>query len=194
MMKSFRDNSGISRGCMTLVIIALIVIVALVGLFFYGKSKLAPFCDEYLEKIEKGEYESAYDGLHGLWKKEMALEDYIEFEKTVHDSLGKLNNKKVTGIHASTNTNGTTATVTYSAQFEKGDCTIIFTLIKSDKKWSIAGVNYNSDALLDLLICPHCHKIQESLGKYCSQCGEPMKPEDIPETTEEKDTPTATEQ
>ncbi len=175
-MKKQKKHGCFFYGCFTTIVIILLVILTCVAVYFYTKSNIAPTCNQYLSLVESNKLKEAYHSIGKLWKKQQSFEEYAYFEKKIRRALGVCENKKFINSEISANTSqGIIAKVGYTATFANGECTITFTLLRTDGKWIVEGVHYNSDAILPLLKCINCESVQKSiLSKFCSKCGKSM--------------------
>lgn len=166
--------------CLAALVVLVIAGAALFVGLFREKQKMAPRCEKYLNAVERGDYRAAYRLIGRRWRDVQAYDEYVEFERTLREALGKCQEKTLTEYKVRAGTGGSMGLVVYHARFEKGECQIVFRLEKEDGNWRVQGVNYNSPALLPLFKCPHCGTIQKGLAKFCSECGKPMKPKTTP--------------
>ena len=136
-------------GCIFALIGSVCFVGVIAGVFYYGKSLLGnvtPVADNFLQHIDKNEYPEAYAMLGAGWKKD-SLEKFTQFEKGMQAALGTLKSKTQTGMSFNTDTSGTTALLSYSAEFTKGPATLNFTLIKEGDVWKVNGLEYKSKLL-----------------------------------------------
>jgi hypothetical protein len=160
---------------MTLVVLGVVGVAAGVGVYLYGRSTMGPYCVEYLEAVEAANYQKAYSLVGRLWKEQQGYEEFERFETHVRARLGAAGERTMTSVNIQSSGGVTMATVTYSAEFENGPCTIVFRLRKDEERWVVEGVKYHSDLLLEMFVCPHCRKALDSVGTFCPYCGKPLE-------------------
>ena len=171
-------------GCLTLVMLGVVLAGGCLTFFLHGKRKLGAPCEQYLAAVERGDYQAAYQMVGNRWKQEQSFEEYVALEKMLRQALGKFHKKSAMGVRAfAAPRRGGVGQILYRARFENGECTITFSLEKSQGQWVIEAVHYDSPALLDLLTCPHCGAFQKSFGKFCANCGKPMCPPNASDVT-----------
>ena len=172
--------------CLVTVILLVIGGVVFFGYLFRERQKVVPRCEKYLDAVERGDYKAAYRLISGRWRAAQTYDEYVKLEKTFRKALGKHRARTVVRFEVRADTGGTVGLVVFDAEFENGECEIIFTMAKEDDNWRVQAVRYNSPALLQLFECPHCGTTQKEVAKFCSDCGKTMKPEAAQPTTKPK--------
>jgi len=184
-MAEGKKHGCILYGCGTILILVAIIVAIGVGAYLYGSAALKPICDEYLELTQADKYEEAYQGLAPAWKETLSVEELAQFERDIRNGIGVLQSKTFTNVHIQSGTTGSTATVAYNAVFSKSpQCTLTFTLVKTEGIWQIVGVNYNSPEIEAGSICPKCQNAVSVLVQFCPKCGTEIQPTE--ESAEEK--------
>lgn len=165
-------------GCLTVIVVGALLVGAVVGFLSWGKGKIGVYCEEYLAAVQQGEYEAAYHLLGDRAQQDLSVEEYVAFAKTVHRALGGIQGKRLVSINVSSSMRGTTAVLVYRASCENAKCNITFSLEKTGDKWVVQSVHYDSPVLQQVFKCPHCGAVLKDLGKFCAQCGKPLRPAD----------------
>jgi hypothetical protein len=167
-------------GCLTVNLVILVVICGLFLLFRFGRTTVTPIVKEFLAAAESGNYDHAYAMCGDDWKQVVSREDFPEFFKLIHDTLGKRNSLSMRGINLQTTPAGTFARASFGANYDKGgDIEIIFTLKKDGEVWQILGMHCNSPLLMAALKCPKCGANNTIGAKFCAKCGDPLRAQQV---------------
>lgn len=159
-------------GCITAAVLGSLFIALIAGIYFYGRSEVGPYCDAYLALVKDQKYEEAYGTIAPAWQSAQTLEQYTEFESTVRDHIGELQEKSLTNVNIQSNTGGTFARIVYSAKYSKSPNVVLtFALVKSGSEWMVQGLHYGSPELAKPKICSKCGKGSNLLVKFCPGCG-----------------------
>ena len=165
-------------GCLVAIGLAAVVVIAFVALWRSATVNLDPHVDRFQAAFDQGDYKSAYEMTGGQFKATMTYDQFVDFGQTVKGVLGTCESKTRTSFNFKSNFGGSsTAHAVYTGKFTKGTAEMTFSLEKQGETWIIQGAHYASDLFARALKCPHCAHVNETLGKFCSQCGKPMKRE-----------------
>lgn len=164
-------------GCLVSLGVFGLVMAALAGVYLYGTRSLAPYPEKFLSLVDSGDFKGAYDMVGDGWKKQMTLEQFTEFEKSMKDALGACQSKTMDGVAVNSNNGVTTARLVFGANFAKGPAKLTFNMEKQGDEWKIQGLNYQSPLVAQKLTCPHCGAINNPGSKFCASCGKALTTE-----------------
>lgn len=103
------------------------------------------------EQIAQQRYEQIYNESSPLWKQEVSLEQSNQTFKTLHDKLGKVENRSLHSATEQENSGGPLKghvyILRYQTKFERGEGMETFTLVEQDGRWLLARYFVNSTAL-----------------------------------------------
>jgi len=103
------------------------------------------------EQIAQEQYEKVYNEAADLWKQDATLEQSTATLKTLHNKLGKVENRVVHSATEQQNSSGALKghafIITYQTKFELGEAMETFTLIEQNGRWKLARYLVNSTAL-----------------------------------------------
>lgn len=181
-----------NRGCWIAAGITALLMVAIfgtIGMVLYRSYKtFAPTTDKFLTAIDNADYNTAYSMAGSQWKAVSTLEQFTEFESRIRSILGTHKSTSMSNMNYQSINGRTTASVVYSAQFEKGQATLSFNLTEENGTWFVQGVHYNSDLIQQAMFCPACKTQNSGFGKFCTNCGKPL-PGTTPSPAEVPDPP-----
>ncbi|UCG34341.1 MAG: DUF4019 domain-containing protein [Phycisphaerales bacterium] len=151
-----------------------------------GKAEVEPIVEDFLARLEKQDYSGAYNRLGTEWKSIDTLEAFTKLEKRMREVTGPLQSRELEGFNIQRATGGSIAVCTYTGQFANGAGSITITLTDSSGSWKVVGHRIDSPLFIQVLTCPHCGAVSQSLADYCPSCGKPMRPdaESSPHQTE----------
>ena len=103
------------------------------------------------EQIAQERYEQIYNESSDLWKQDVSLEQSNQVFKTLHDKLGKVENRSLHSATEQQNSGGALKghvyILSYQTRFERGDGMETFTLVEQNGRWLLARYLVNSTAL-----------------------------------------------
>ena len=103
------------------------------------------------EQIAQERYEQIYNESSDLWKQDVSLEQSNQVFKTLHDKLGKVENRALHSATEQQNSGGALKghvyILSYQTRFERGDGMETFTLVEQNGRWLLARYLVNSTAL-----------------------------------------------
>jgi hypothetical protein len=103
------------------------------------------------EQIAEERYEQLYNESSDLWKQDSTLEQSTQVFKTLHDKLGKVENRSLHSATEQQNSGGALKghayILSYQTRFERGEAMETFTLIEQNGRWLLARYFVNSTAL-----------------------------------------------
>jgi len=103
------------------------------------------------EQIAQERYEQIYNESSDLWKQDVSLEQSNQVFKTLHDKLGKVENRSLHSATEQQNSGGALRghvyILSYQTRFERGDGMETFTLVEQNGRWLLARYLVNSTAL-----------------------------------------------
>jgi hypothetical protein len=103
------------------------------------------------EQIADERYEEIYNQSSDLWKQDSTLEQSTQVFKTLHDKLGKVENRSLHSATEQQNSGGALKghayILSYQTRFERGEAMETFTLIEQNGRWLLARYFVNSTAL-----------------------------------------------
>ena len=103
------------------------------------------------EQIAQERYEQIYNESSDLWKQDVSLEQSNLVFKTLHDKLGKVENRSLHSATEQQNSGGALKghvyILSYQTRFERGDSMETFTLAEQNGRWLLARYLVNSTAL-----------------------------------------------
>ena len=160
-------------GCVTgLLVVA--VFGAIGGVLYRSYKTFAPTTDKFLTVIDNADYKTAYSMAGSKWKAVSSYEQFAEFESRIRAILGTHKSTSMSNMNYSSVNGTTTASVVYSAQFEKGPAALTFNLEEENGAWVVQGLHYNSNLIQQAMFCPACKTQNAGFGKFCTNCGKPL--------------------
>lgn len=175
--KKKKKRGCLAYGCLTIIVIGLVIAAIGTAIFLYGKKQINPFVDKYIAAINNEQYDVAYSNLiSSAWRSSASVEEFTSFESNVKKIIGNCNSKSLQNVHISKNI-GTlpTAVAGYDAQYDKGPVFLDITLVKENEKWLVQHIKYNSELFIQAMTCKECGKPNKDLGKFCAFCSKPMR-------------------
>ncbi|MBN2712100.1 MAG: hypothetical protein JXR97_06640 [Planctomycetes bacterium] len=173
----------------------LLLVIAFAGfmahMYFSAKADYGPVLDDYNLLVKAEKYQDAYDSLATQWKSAQTFEQYKLIETTVKSRLGKIRSYPITGVNIQY---GVKTTLTASAVFDKGPCTITYTIIEENGVYKIAGIHYSAPALTGATTCPYCGQDAGKLSKFCPNCGKELTGDSEKTTSDQNETKPVAEQ
>lgn len=163
-----------SLGCGGAVLVLAICGGGIVFLLWQGKSSVEPAVNEFLAKLDRQDYTAAYASIGREWKAIQKEQAFTEFETRIRELLGPPQSKSTRGFQINTTPQGGKAVMTYAVTYAKGSGTMTITLSKEGGAWKVIGHRVDSPSLLQALKCPKCGRVNQALGKFCSNCGAAM--------------------
>lgn len=140
-----------------------------------GKAEVEPAVEAFLAKIGAEDYAGAYDSIGPEWKNLQTLEQFTKMHQIFRKHLGPLQSKTFADFNIKRDSGASVAVIGYRANFKNAAGAITVTLTNSTGDWKVAGHRVDSPFFTKLLTCEHCKTVNESLGKFCSSCGKPLK-------------------
>ena len=157
-------------GCGGALVLAVLVGAVVFALISKGRSSVDPIVDTYLSQMNDGDYAGIYAAAHPIFREKTGEAQFVLFAERVLGALGKSQSTSFRGINVNVDNGMTTTTATYKGTFEKGEASLVFTIVDS----KLAGVNYDSPLLESMLICPHCGAELQQVSRFCPSCGESL--------------------
>ena len=122
---------------------------------FVGMGRVPSDVQEVVNKvgdqIAQGRYEEIYNESSQLWKQSVTLEQSNQTFKTLHDKLGKVENRALHSAAEQQNSGGALKghvyILRYQTRFQRGEGMETFTLVEQDGRWLLARYFVNSTAL-----------------------------------------------
>lgn len=172
------SNPGLKFG----LIFGLIILIAglgVLGFFFKAKGfgsgassfKYAPYCESYLNAVQRGRYREAYAMIAPEWQEKQSGKQFRNFHSSLRDIIGTMYSKKIISEEEKDSSNGKMVVVVYLADFTQAEQTrITFTLFNKGGTWKVAGANYQNPKLMQFFPCPECGTLRNIMKKQCPKC------------------------
>ena len=162
----------IFAGCGTILGVGIVVALLFIGLMSRGRAEFTPILEEYLVLVEQGKFERAYDSLGDQWKAANAFDEFRDFILLVSDALGDYESAEMTSVHYRNNLGSPAWVVAvFTSTFEKASAKLTVNFQKYGDEWRIEGIDYQSEAIVSKLTCPHCGTVNGFDSFHCSTCG-----------------------
>lgn len=175
-----RKSNWLVMGCLIAVVVA-VAAFGIGGFFLYrGYQSVSPVTEKFFSCVDTKDFKTAYSMTSSKCKAVMTIDQFTEFEDSMHAILGKYSSASMSSMNLSTINGSSMGRVVYNAQFANGPATVTFTMETEGGEWKVQGVHYNSDLIQKAMLCPACNKQNATFGKFCSFCGKPMN---IPNST-----------
>jgi len=178
---SHHDGDGSSSrgcffyGCMTAVVVGVVLALAVGALVYYGYSGQAGVratADAYLEAIDAGDYVRAYDLLGPDWQSRMSPDQFADFEAGAREALGGCSDRRMASVNVQS-ASGTSARAElgYTITCGSGPMTIRLVMARYEGDWLVEAEEYASPEPDTTAACPSCGTLNPPQANFCSHCG-----------------------
>jgi hypothetical protein len=163
--------SCLGWGCLAVVVLAILGIGGCVWLAYRSGTGAHASAELYLQAVDGGRYEEAYDQLGSRFKEERDLDDFVAFEEATRKGLGRCASWRLAGTSLNRESGRSTAVLTYRLDCEHGSADAVFNIEDTAEGWLIQGIGYREPGAATLPTCPSCGEIVPRGAKFCPSCG-----------------------
>jgi len=135
-------------GCITTVVLVMLLAGGAFALYQYGMKALVPACQPYLDAVKAGDFDAAYDVVGQAWRDEQSKDKFVAFHRKMAEQLGAAKSLSFAGVNVETQKGAARATLTFDAEFENTDAVTTITLGREDGKWKVIGIGHDIGAAM----------------------------------------------
>jgi hypothetical protein len=166
-------------GCVTVIVLILLVIAGAGGLVFYGyrgQTAVRETAEAYLEATDAADDQRAYELLSPAWRERLDVDGFAAGEAQRRASLGECGAWRLAGMNVrSTSGQGSVADLAYRATCGAAEVEVSLHLVKPEDRWLVDGVEYGDATDLPITTapsaCPACATVNPPGANFCAHCG-----------------------
>jgi len=158
-------------GCLAVVVIAVLGIGGCVAFFYKGGSDAHAAANTYLEAVQTGDYEGAFEILGPGFTEQRGLADFVAFEQAARAEMGSCGDWRMNGTSFNRESGRSMALLTYQRICDDGPVTVAFNLEQVDGEWLIQDIRYNEAVGPVAEVCAECGAVVPPGANFCPVCG-----------------------
>ena len=158
-------------GCLAVVVLSVVGIGGCVAYVYKGGSAAHSVANAYLESVDAGRYEEAFQTLGPGYTEDRDLTEFVAFEQTARAQMGVCSDWRMSGTSINRESGRSVALLTYLGSCDAGPIEIAFNLEQVDRQWVIQDIHYNEPGVSVIPICPDCGSVVPPGAKFCPNCG-----------------------
>jgi len=163
--------SCLGWGCLAVVVLSVVGIGGCVAYVYKGGSAAHSVAKAYLEAVDAGRYEEAFQTLGPSYTEDRGLAEFIAFEQAARAQMGACSAWRMSGTSFNRESGHSVALLTYQGSCDAGPIEIAFNLEQADRQWVIQDIRYNEPRVSVIPICPDCGSVAPQGAKFCPGCG-----------------------
>lgn len=171
------DESGrnwmscLGWGCLVVVVLSALGIGGCVAYVYKGGSAAHTVANTYLESVDAGRYEEAFQSLGPGYTDDRGLGEFVAFEQEARAQMGTCSDWRLRGTEIDREPGLSATMLTYRGLCERGPVEVVFNLEKVDSLWVIQDIRYNEPGVKVIPMCADCETVIPPGAKFCPNCG-----------------------
>ena len=163
--------SCLGWGCLALVVISILGIGGCVAYLYRGGSAAHSVANAYLESVDAGRYEEAFQSLGPRFTEDRGIGDFVAFEQAARAQMGSCGDWRMSGTSFNRESGRSVALLTYQGSCDRGPIEVSFNLEQADGQWLIQDIRYNEPGVAAIPICAGCGSVIPPGARFCPNCG-----------------------
>ena len=163
--------SCLGWGCLAVVVLSVVGIGGCVAYVYKGGSAAHTVAKAYLESVDAGRYEEAFQTLGPSYTEDRGLAEFVAFEQAARAQMGACSDWRMSGTSMNRESGRSVAMLTYRGTCESGFIEVAFNLEQVDRQWVIQDIRYNESGMPVIPACPDCGSVVPPGAKFCPGCG-----------------------
>jgi hypothetical protein len=166
--------SCLGWGCLIVVVVSVVGIGGCVAYFYKGGSAAHAAADAYLESVDAGRYDEAFQALGPAYTEDRGLAEFVAFEQAARAQLGTCGGWRMSGTSFNRESGRSQALLRYLGSCDGGSIEAVFNLEQLDGRWVIQDIRYQEPGATVIPTCDQCGAVVLPGAKFCANCGAPV--------------------
>jgi hypothetical protein len=163
--------SCLGWGCLVVVVLTALGIGGCVAYVYRGGAAARSVADAYLEAVDAGRYEEAYEHLGSRFTEGRGIGDFVAFEQASRAQMGACGGWKMSGTSVNREAGRSVARLTYQGSCDSGPIEVGFNLERVEGRWVIEDINYHEPGVAVIPTCTECGMVLPPGARFCPNCG-----------------------
>lgn len=164
--------SCLGWGCLALVVLSILGIGGCVAYLYKGGSAAHTIANAYLESVDGGRYEEAFESLGPGFVEDRGLGEFVAFEQAARAQMGVCGDWRMIGTSFNRESGRSVALLTYRGSCDRGPIEVAFNLEKLDRQWVIQDIRYREPGVAVVPVCDACGDVVPPGARFCPNCGQ----------------------
>lgn len=166
--------SCLGWGCLVVVVVSVLGIGGCVAFVYKGGSEAHAAADLYLEMVDGGRYEEAFEALGPAYTEERGLAEFVAFEQAARAQLGVCGSWRMSGTSFNREAGRSVAVLAYQGACDGGPVEVHFGLEQLEGQWVIQDIRYQEPGVTVIPVCAECGAAVPPRANFCAGCGTPV--------------------
>jgi hypothetical protein len=163
--------SCLGWGCLIVVVVSVIGIGGCVAYVYKGGSGAHAAADAYLESVDGGRYEEAFQTLGSTYTEDRGIAEFVAFEQAARAQMGACGAWRMSGTSFNRESGRSVAMLTYQGSCDGGSVEAHFSLEQSEGQWVIQDIRYQEPGVTVIPVCAECGAVVPPGANFCAGCG-----------------------
>ncbi len=163
--------SCLGWGCLTVVVVSVVGIGGCVAYLYKGGSGAHEVAGAYLESVDGGRYEEAFQALGPAYTEDRGLAGFVAFEQSARAQMGACGGWRMSGTSFNREDGRSVALLRYLGSCDGGPVEAVFNLEQVEGKWLIQDIRYQEPGATVVPICAECGAVVPPGANFCANCG-----------------------
>jgi zinc-ribbon domain len=163
--------SCLGWGCLVVVVVSVLGIGGCVAYVYKGGSAAHAAADAYLEAVDGGQYEEAFQALGPSYTADRELAEFVAFEQAARAQMGACGAWRMSGTSFNRVSGHSVAMLTYQSSCDGGPVEAVFNLEQLDGQWVVQDVRYQEPGVTVIPVCAECGAVVPPGANFCAGCG-----------------------
>ena len=163
--------SCLGWGCLIVVVVAVLGIGGCVAYVYKGGSGAHAAADAYLEAVDGGRYEEAFQALGPSYTAARELSEFVAFEQAARAQMGACGAWRMSGTSFNRESGRSVAILRYQGSCDGGQVEAVFNLEQLDGQWVVQDIRYQEPGVTVVPVCAECGAVVPPGANYCAGCG-----------------------
>ncbi len=159
-------------GCLALVVLSILGIGGCVAYLYRGGSAAQAVADAYLEAVDAGRYEEAFEYLGSRYTEGQGIGEFVAFEQASRAQMGACGDWRNSGTGFNRDLSQSAVQLTYQGSCEKGPIEVAFKLEQVEGSWVIQDIGYHEPGVAVIPVCVACGDVVPPGARFCPNCGQ----------------------
>ena len=163
--------SFLGWGCLIVVVVSVLGIGGCVAYVYKGGTGAQAAVDAYLESVDAGRYEEAFQALGPVYTEDRGLAEFVAFEQAARAQMRACGAWRMSGTSFNRESGRSVAMLTYQGSCDGGPVEVHFNLEQLDGQWVIQDIRYQEPGLTVVPVCAECGAVVPPGANFCAGCG-----------------------
>ena len=163
--------SCLGWGCLIVVVLSVLGIGGCLAYVYKGSTAAHSVGNAYLESVDAGRFEEAFQTLGPLFTEEHRLADFVAFEQAARTQMGVCGAWRMSGTSINRESGRSVAVLTYQGSCDGGPIEVAFNLEQIDRQWVIQDIRYREPGASVIPTCAECGEVVLPDANFCASCG-----------------------